>query len=293
MAREQLAGPAGTLTCTYLLIIAGVKNMLDYEVIKMKYKEIEYPCKILEISITEYIVNKRSNYKRGRKGNKADVVEYKYKQARIYRVKKELRQLALLNGLNRMLTLTFKDNIQDVEEADYYFKRFIENARRSIKAFKRLRYIAVREEQERGAIHYHVLINKYIPQKDLLNIWTSLIGGGSVNIKRYGLKAINYVLKYIEKNLNDLNFTTAKGFSSKAYLCSKNLNRNIEKHTIAKVFTVIKNKEKAIIKDEAIKQVLKDIERYKIEGKVIWDNITEYQVGEVKKECRSILINLR
>lgn len=66
-------------------------------------------------------------------------------------------------GTVRMWTLTFARNVQDVAEADAAFRAAMRRLRRYFQAQgKVFRYVAVREFQRRGAIHYHVIVNQYI-----------------------------------------------------------------------------------------------------------------------------------
>lgn len=85
-----------------------------------------------------------------------------------------IRRLACCNFNNqydKFLTLTFSDNKTDVKECNVLFKAFIRKLRR----FKDdLKYLAVIEFQNRGAVHYHVLLNiPYIPQEELQDLWRS------------------------------------------------------------------------------------------------------------------------
>lgn len=84
-----------------------------------------------------------------------------------------VRRLACCNfnsNFDKFFTLTFKDNLTDVKEANYLFMKFIQ--RLKYKFSKDIKYLAVVEFQERGAVHYHVLSNiPYIPQRELQDLW--------------------------------------------------------------------------------------------------------------------------
>lgn len=54
------------------------------------------------------------------------------------------------------ITLTFAENIQDLDKANYEFKKFVIKVKYQYKDFS---YIAVPEFQKRGAVHYHLLTN--------------------------------------------------------------------------------------------------------------------------------------
>lgn len=116
--------------------------------------------------------------------------------------------------LQTFITLTFKENITDLREANKIFKKFILRLKYS---HKNLKYLAVPEFQQRGAVHYHVLVNiEYLDNSKLAEIWQQ----GFVMINK--VKHINnlglYVSKYICKNLFDVRY-----FGMRKILCSKNL----------------------------------------------------------------------
>lgn len=144
----------------------------------------------------------------------------------IMRTRNNLRRLILSNFSNnsRFITLTFAENVTDIERANQEFKRFIQRLRRWTKREKRkdFRYIAVIEFQKRGAIHYHVIMDiGFVRQKDLQEIW----GQGFIKINR--IRHVDnigaYVTKYMTKDLYDERLS-----GKKAYLASRNLKRPIE-----------------------------------------------------------------
>ena len=141
------------------------------------------------------------------------------------------RRLALMNfGEGDMfVTLTYKENMQDIEKADDDFKKFMKRFRYK---FGDIKYIAVREFQIRGAIHFHMICNwrqffeneEHVKETERWfaeNIW----GHGFVDLKVLdGVDNIGaYLIKYMTKNISIEAF---KG--KKAYLCSKGLERPLE-----------------------------------------------------------------
>lgn len=140
------------------------------------------------------------------------------------------RRLALMNFGNgdTFMTLTFAENIRDIDYADNEFKKFMERLRYRSK--QSIKYIAVREFQKRGAIHYHLICDyrlnpladeeqikeheRYVGEK----IWKH----GYVDLKIiYGVDNVGaYLIKYMTKNVAVELFQ-----GRKLYLCSKGLNR--------------------------------------------------------------------
>jgi len=75
----------------------------------------------------------------------------------------------------KFLTLTFKDNVQDIKQANYEFKKFIMRLNYKLYGIKKanLKYTTVVEFQKRGAVHYHVIIYNmpYLKANEISNIW--------------------------------------------------------------------------------------------------------------------------
>lgn len=147
------------------------------------------------------------------------------------------RRLALMNFSEKdtFMTLTFAENIQDVQYADNEFKKFMK--RFNYKYNRKSKFLAVREFQKRGAIHYHLLIDWKYPsslekeglralERELgVNTW----GHGFVNLKplksqKKGDKPVDnvgaYLIKYMTKDLYEKKLS-----HNKLYLCSKGIKR--------------------------------------------------------------------
>lgn len=126
--------------------------------------------------------------------------------------------LANFDERSKFITLTYKDNVTDLEVTNRDFKRFIQRLRYRYGGFK---YLAVIEFQERGAIHYHMISNlPYIENNKLAELW----GRGFVKINdiRHVDNVGAYMCKYMLKNVQD---ERLKG--NKAYLSSRGLDKEI------------------------------------------------------------------
>lgn len=117
------------------------------------------------------------------------------------------------------LTLTFRENIQDIERANREFTLFIKRLKRYLKN-QQLKYIATWELQQRGAIHYHLVLFSvpYIKNDKLSELW----GNGFIKINKIKETVKNeavgvYITKYFVKDLEK------KANQKKAYFCSRNL----------------------------------------------------------------------
>lgn len=164
---------------------------------KKKYKE--YNTKMIEtpttLEIWEYLSepiiysiseDKEINSKKGdleivSEGKKTNIKqEYdaiKRKQKHYEQMRWEISRIIDCNfdDNTKFMTLTFKDNIQDVKYTNVEFKKFIKRLNYYLYNEKKqnLKYLAVWEKQKRGAIHYHIIFFEFpfININDLQRIW--------------------------------------------------------------------------------------------------------------------------
>lgn len=194
---------------------------------------------ILEVYNYDYYIHGKGGFSGTAKGQ-ADIESALKNYANTnQRRRDKIRRLACTNFNNKydkFLTLTFAENMTDIEECNYLFKKFIKRLKWNYK-LQNLKYLAVIEFQERGAVHYHVLLNiPYIPHKELQELW----GNGFVFVN--AIKHVDnlgaYILKYMTKDNNDTRL-----MGKKAYLTSRNLKQveTIVNHDL-KDFSKIENK---------------------------------------------------
>lgn len=121
----------------------------------------------------------------------------------------------------KFVTLTFRDNIQDITVTNREFKNFIQRLNYYIYQTKTqlLKYIATWEKQKRGAIHYHVIFFDfpYVAKEKLQKSWSH----GFVKINRIDVDSKEnrgrYLSKYFSKDLE------LKEHKKKAFFKSQNL----------------------------------------------------------------------
>lgn len=141
-----------------------------------------------------------------------------------------VRRLACCNfnaEYSKFFTLTFADNKTDVKECNYIFMKFIQ--RLKWKFGKDIKYLAVVEFQNRGAVHYHCLSNiPYIPQEELQDLWGQ--GFVYINAISHVDNVGAYIVKYMTKDNTDERLQGLK-----AYLYSRNLQKpeEIINHNLA------------------------------------------------------------
>lgn len=126
----------------------------------------------------------------------------------------------------KFLTITTKDNIQDRQEFNIIFDKFMKRLNYNVFKSKKklLKYVAVLEKQKRGAYHAHILLFNlpYISYEKLQKIWKL----GSVWINKVDIDSKDnrgrYITKYMEKGIAQ-ELLENKG--KKSYYSSNNLDR--------------------------------------------------------------------
>jgi len=125
----------------------------------------------------------------------------------------------------KFMTLTFKENVQDISYTNYEFVKFIKRLNYHLYHVKIqcLKYIAIWEKQKRGAIHYHIIFFDlpFIEKREIQDIW----GHGFIKINKIDVDSKDnrgrYVSKYFSKNVDD------KTHKQKSFFKSQNLKKPI------------------------------------------------------------------
>lgn len=84
-----------------------------------------------------------------------------------------IRRDLLSMAADRMLTLTYRENMTDRIQALKHLKAYIRVLRR---LFPHWQSVAVLELQERGAIHFHIAISGFYPVEVLRREWREIVG---------------------------------------------------------------------------------------------------------------------
>ena len=118
------------------------------------------------------------------------------------RTRKDIQDIlnANLDDRSYFLTLTFKENLKDYKKANNRFHYYIRHKNENIK------YLAIKEHQKRGAIHYHLIVFD-IEEEDLKKLKSSWTYGFSHSKKitnKYIPSISNYLTKYLTKEKNQL-----------------------------------------------------------------------------------------
>lgn len=131
------------------------------------------------------------------------------------RARTKVRRICKARGLNTMLTLTYRENMEDRERMARDFDVFMKRLRRVLPG---LQYVCVFERQKRGAWHAHIAVPRVlshylhkgtlIKSYDLLrSVWLGVVGRDNGNcdvsrnkaVKRSAAKLAAYMSKYIGK----------------------------------------------------------------------------------------------
>lgn len=185
----------------------------------------------------ELTESEKRNIGRLKDGKSNNYVEHR-KQV-LQRAKKNLRRLINANvdqyGKEfkaKFLTLTFKDNVKDLDKANYEFTKFIQRLNYYCFGTKKvnLKYTCVIEFQDRGAVHYHVIFYNlpYIKANDIGNVW----GNGFIKINM--IDDIDNVGAYVAEYLGQVEKEQGKNIEDdrlrgrKSYFSSRGLLKPVE-----------------------------------------------------------------
>ena len=168
--------------------------------------------------------------KRGLKGKSLNK-EQNEKRARA-RVTGEIRRKCLSIGADHLVTLTYRDNVDNRERV----LTDLERLRRMLShGGYSMPYVAVLECQKRGAIHPHLAVRGFQDIRLLRRCWYKIVGKaqGQVNVRgsRPGtspVKLARYLSKYISKDID----SQPREFEEHRYFCSLGIAVPTERYEI-------------------------------------------------------------
>lgn len=146
-------------------------------------------------------------------------------QAAGTRARTELRRKCRYGRLDHMVTLTYRENVTDRARAKRDFQRFARMVQKWLgRAWVR---VAVAEQQERGAWHWHVAVRGYQRVEVLRECWWDVVGEagkGNVDVTYRGgadasRRVAGYMTKYMTKAFDD----SARGQGEHRYWASAGL----------------------------------------------------------------------
>lgn len=123
------------------------------------------------------------------------------------RAKSRIRKLILSTNADHLLTLTYRSNMVDFDQAYIDLTKFIRLVRKSIPQWI---YIAVAEKQKRGAWHWHLAVSGRQDIPLLRQSWLKTVKDGNIDVnapksksKYQQLALVSYLSKYLAKSFKD------------------------------------------------------------------------------------------
>lgn len=140
-------------------------------------------------------------------GVKGEGLDREANEARaVSRSRKVVRRRCMANKLDYLLTLTYRENVQDRKRAIADLYAFVGIVTGKLPGW---RWVAVAERQERGAFHWHIAVSGWQNVEMLRDAWRQVVGEGNIDVKaprtsrggyRFGLAQLAYYLvKYMTK----------------------------------------------------------------------------------------------
>lgn len=142
----------------------------------------------------------------------------------VRRARSNLRRKILSAGADHLLTLTYRENITDFEQAGDDLSRFVRLIKAQLPAWV---YVAVAEQQKRGAWHWHLAVCGRQDVALLRACWRQVVGEGNIDVnppkaaghhRQFAL--VKYLGKYLAKSfetgqreLNGRRFRSSLGIS--------------------------------------------------------------------------------
>lgn len=126
----------------------------------------------------------------------------------------------------QFITLTFREKVTRIPEANYYFNKFIKRLNYQLKLKKRdnIQYINIIEFQKNGRVHFHsIFFNLFLLEHERKDRWLANIWGhGFIEVEplKKSKNIAGYLTKYLTKDTIDERLLTQK-----KYYCSRGVKR--------------------------------------------------------------------
>ena len=151
----------------------------------------------------------------------------------VRRAKSRLRQLILSANLTHLLTLTYRENVTDFKRAADDLNRFVRKMKVNLPEWL---YVAVAEQQERGAWHWHLAVRGRQNVDLLRRLWREIVGEGNIDVsapkgnrKDQRLYLVQYLGKYLVKAFA----TGDRKLNKHRFRSSRNIQVPMERFTVS------------------------------------------------------------
>ena len=125
------------------------------------------------------------------------------------RAKSRMRKVVLSINADHLLTLTYRQNMMDFDQAYIDLTKFIRLVRNDLPDWM---YIAVAEKQKRGAWHWHLAVHGRQDVTRLRQAWLKTVKDGNIDVappkgksQHRQLALVSYLSKYLAKTFADGN----------------------------------------------------------------------------------------
>lgn len=123
------------------------------------------------------------------------------------RARSRMRKLILSSKADHLLTLTYRNNMMDFDQAYVDLTKFIRYVRKTLPNWI---YIAVAEKQKRGAWHWHLAVAGRQDIPLLRQAWLKTVKDGNIDVnppkgqsQHRQLILVTYLSKYLGKTFNN------------------------------------------------------------------------------------------
>ena len=132
-----------------------------------------------------------------------------HEERAVRRARSRLRHLVLAANADHLLTLTYRANITEFRQASQDLSSFVRRVRKQLPGWV---YVAVPEQQVRGAWHWHMAVVGRQDVGVLRHSWRLVVGEGNIDVQKprnakanRRLALVKYLGKYLSKGFKDGN----------------------------------------------------------------------------------------
>lgn len=147
------------------------------------------------------------------------------------RAKTQVRRRCKMIQADCLMTLTYRENMQDIERAQADFKAL----RKRLESIGEFVYVATIEKQQRGALHIHIACQQFpfwlrnehgVRVKSwalIQSMWSRVVGRGNGNVdftkprgRNSAHRVASYIAKYVSKKVSEAALNAKSYWSSRA-----------------------------------------------------------------------------
>ena len=150
-----------------------------------------------------------ANSRPGKAGKGLSEEREEHEERAVRHARSRVRHLILGAGADHLLTLTYRENVTDFDRACADLRKFVRRMKAKLPGWL---YIAVAEQQKRGAWHWHLAVCGRQDVDLVRSAWRHVIGDGNIDVKpprgskgQRSLALVKYLGKYLAKGFAEGN----------------------------------------------------------------------------------------